>query len=330
MNYNDDIHGRVEITAPVLLAVMQSEAMQRLHGVLQHGITAVLGITEPITRFEHSVGAMLIVRRFGGTVEEQLGALLHDVSHTAFSHVMDHVYGNAAAQSYHDEVKEDYVEQSDLPAILGRFGYDWRDFTDETQFPLLEQPSPALCADRLDYFLRDAQGLKLCTQAEITAVWPHLTVHDGRLMVTDLNTARWLGETFMAADDASWANFWEVGLYEVTAEAIRYGLSIGAIDEADVWQTDTAVWQKLCAHPDPILQEKIALVSRDTDFVWDEAHPTFTVRTKIRTIDPDVIINGKGEARPLSAWSADFAAQREAYLQRKTGPWPMRVVPAPR
>lgn len=324
MLYDDPIHGRVTITEPVLLAVMQSAAIQRLHGVLQHGITAVLGITEPITRFEHSVGAMLVVRRLGGTVEEQLGALLHDVSHTAFSHVMDHVFDNAAKQSFHDDVKEDYVKQSDLPALLAQFGYDWRDFLDETQFPLLEQPAPALCADRLDYFLRDAQGLKLCTAAETTAVWTHLTVHDGRLMVTDIETARWLGRTFMAADDASWANFWEVGLYEVTAVAIRHGLAIGAITEADVWLTDTAVWQKLQAHPDPDLQAQLTLVSPEVQFVWDEANPTFTVNTKIRTIDPDVVMDGI--AKPLSQWDAQFGAERAAYLARKAGPWPMRVV----
>ena len=59
-------------------------------------ITALLGITQPITRYEHSVGVMLLARRVGGGLREQVAALLHDVSHTAFSHVIDHVFHDQA------------------------------------------------------------------------------------------------------------------------------------------------------------------------------------------------------------------------------------------
>ncbi len=34
---------------------------------------------------------MMLVNRLGGSLEEQIAALLHDVSHTAFSHVIDYV-----------------------------------------------------------------------------------------------------------------------------------------------------------------------------------------------------------------------------------------------
>jgi HD superfamily phosphohydrolase len=37
---------------------------------------------------------MLLVRRLGASLEEQIAALLHDVSHTAFSHVIDSVDHN--------------------------------------------------------------------------------------------------------------------------------------------------------------------------------------------------------------------------------------------
>src|SRR5688500_7796340 len=102
MRYLDPVYGSCESTEPVLLEVMESAAMQRLRGVLQHGISGLIGITNPTTRFEHSVGAMLLVRRLGAAVPEQMAALLHDVSHTAFSHVIDYVYGSHDSQSYHD------------------------------------------------------------------------------------------------------------------------------------------------------------------------------------------------------------------------------------
>ena len=327
MKYQDDVYGTVSITEPVLLDLMGSQVMERLRGVLQHGISALIGITQPVTRFEHSVGAMLLVRRLGGGLEEQIAALLHDASHTAFSHVIDYVFDGHDSQGYHDEQKEPFLAGSDVPGILGRHGYNWRDFLREADFPLLEQPAPRLCADRLDYFLRDAQGLGLANPAEIALTLEHLVVADGRIASDSLATAQWLGITFMAADDASWANFREVGLYELTAQAIRRGLAVGAISEADIWGTDEPFWAKLRAHSDGELRRTLALVRPETGFVWDEAAPTFWVSTKLRAIDPDVV--GNGRLHPLSTLDPDFARRRADYLASKQGKWPMRVIPRP-
>lgn len=323
LTFEDKLHGTVQITAPVLIDVLNSQAVQRLHGVLQHGITGLVGITPPVSRFEHSLGVMLLVRRMGGSQEEQVAALLHDVSHTAFSHVIDYVVGDLS-QSYHDEVKADYVAGTDLPAVLAAHGLDWQRVIDEERYPLLEQPAPALCADRLDYFLRDAPDLGLVPLAECRDVMAHLVVHEGRIKVDSLEAAHWMATYYMQADQHSWANYFEVGIYELTARAIRRGLTLGVITEADFWRTDAEVWETLQAVPDPELRDLMALVQPDTRFVWDVESPDFSVETKIRTLDPDVVLNGI--SRPLSDLDPDFAAERVAYLERTAGPWPFRIV----
>lgn len=325
MIYEDDVYGTVTIEEPVLMDLMQTAAMIRLRGVLQHGVSALIGITSPVTRFEHSVGAMLLVRRLGASLPEQIAALLHDVSHTAFSHVIDYVFEGHDSQSYHDEQKEAYLAQTDVPDVLTQHGYDWRQFLHEGEFPLLEQPSPRLCADRLDYFLRDAPGLGLATAVDIAAVLTHLVVGDGRIVTDDLETARWLGYTFIKADDASWANFREVGLYELTARAIRRGLALGILAMEDVWGVDEPLWRKMHASQDAHLQGLLALINPQTRFAWDEANPTFWVSTKLRAIDPDVRGAG-GEIRPLSQLDPAFAQHRQQYLHSKQGKWPMRVI----
>ncbi|MBK8984776.1 MAG: HD domain-containing protein [Chloroflexi bacterium] len=326
MDYDDEVYGSMRIEEPVLLDLLASATLTRLKGVLQHGVSGLIGVTKPVTRFEHSVGAMLLVRRLGGSLEEQIAALLHDASHTAFSHVIDYVFDGHDSQSYHDERKEEFLAQTDTPDILAWHGYDWRDFLHEENFPLLEQPSPRLCADRLDYFLRDARGLGLATAVHIQTALDHLARVGGRIAATSLTAAQWLGYTFIAADDASWANFREVGLYELTAQAIRRGLHIGAISEADIWGTDVPFWAKLHAHPDAGLQATLRLVHPDTSFAWDEANPTFCVSTKLRASDPDVWLDN-GRLVPLSVLDPDFARHRATYLHSKQGKWPMRVIP---
>ena len=324
MEYIDRVYGAVEIDEPVLLDVLETGAMRRLGGVLQHGITAWLGITRRTSRLEHSLGVTILVRRLGAPLKEQIAALLHDVSHTAFSHVIDYVFEGHDSQSYHEEKKEEFIAASDVPPVLARHAFDWRDFLQEADFPLLEQPAPALCADRLDYFLRDSGDLGLATFEEIQLAVEHLVVHAGKIAVDDGAAARWLADTYLKADEASWANFREVGLYELTARAIKTALRAGAIGEADVWGTDAELWSKLRAANDGELQRQLELISPRTQFVWDEAAPTFRVSTKLRTIDPDVLIDG--QLYRLSAIDAGFARLRADYLNRRKGKWPMRVV----
>ncbi len=324
MIYLDPVYGKIEITEPVLLDLMASQALQRAKGVLQHGVSALIGITQPISRFDHSVGVMILVRLMGASIEEQIAALLHDVSHTAFSHVIDYVYGGHNTQGYHEEHKLEFVAQTDLPALLDQHGYAWLDFMAEEDYPLLEQDLPHLCADRLDYFLRDSLDLGLSARPEVAAALNSLANHQGRIVVTDLAVARWLGYTFIRADQASWANFREVGLYELAARAIRRGLEIGVLTAADIWGTDRPAWEKLRASRDSQLQYHFQRVHQDTRFIWDAQTPEFRVSTKLRSIDPNILLNGV--VQPLSALDADFARHRAEYLANNRGKWPMRVI----
>lgn len=325
MIYKDTLYGNVAIDEPLLLELIHSRAMQRLHGVLQHGVTALIGLTSPVTRFDHSLGVMLLVRRLGGDLHEQVAALLHDVSHTAFSHVIDYVVQDHDGQSYHDRHKASFLAGTDVPQILARHGYAWPIFLDESRYPILEQPAPRLCADRLDYFFRDSIDLGLAEPEDVQQALDRLAVVDGRIAATDLHTARWLAQTYIAADDASWSNFREVGLYELAARAIRRALALGLLTEPDLWGTDRVLWRRLREHDDPELQHWLQLVSPATSFAWDTQQPTFLVSTKIRTIDPDVLQDGR--LLPLSRLDPPFAASRRAYLRRKSGSWPMRVIP---
>lgn len=333
MIYTDRIYGPVEISEPVLLELMDTTAMQRLQGVLQHGISGLVGITRATSRYEHSMGVFILVRRLGCSLEEQIAALLHDISHTAFSHVIDYVFGDHHSQSYHEEKKVAYLTTTEVPRLLERYGYEWcdllclEDLALADRFPTLEQPAPALCADRLDYFLRDSYDLGLATRAEVEQVLAHLHTRHGKMVLDDQQTALWVGRTYVEADQASWANFREVGLYEVAAQAIRRGLEAGFLTPADLWSTDRPTWQKLGACADPELQAILELVSPDTVFVRDEAQPTFRISTKLRTVDPDILIDGRTQR--LSELDPDFARVRTAYLTEQSGLWPIRVIPPP-
>ncbi|MDH5327182.1 MAG: HD domain-containing protein [Gammaproteobacteria bacterium] len=327
MQYIDELYGTVEIKEPVLLDLMLSKAMQRTKGISQHGITALLCITPPFSRFEHSVGTMLLVRRLGGGIHEQIAALLHDVSHTAFSHVIDFVFNDHSRQSYHEEKKQDFIANSDIPGILNCHNMDWREFMDEERFSLLEQPSPALCADRLDYFFRDLEYLRLSSNKEIQRAIDSLDVIDGRIVVNNAETARWLAYTYIETDRTSWSNYREVGLYQLTAEAIKAAQHFGVLQETDLWGTDDELWHKLTSSDLPEVKCWVDLLTPGTRFTWNKDEPVFSVTTKVRSIDPPVA-DGKS-VTVFSDLDRAFATYRKEYISGKQGLWPMGVVTVP-
>lgn len=88
MLISDPLYGEFEING-LLEDLIVSKPVQRLKGIHQAGAGFLVNSRWTISRFEHSVGVMLLIRQFGGSLQEQVAGLLHDVSHTAFSHVVD-------------------------------------------------------------------------------------------------------------------------------------------------------------------------------------------------------------------------------------------------
>jgi uncharacterized protein len=330
--YHDEIYGAVTISEPVFQDLLASAAVTRLRGIYQGGISGLLRIAPDFSRYDHSVGVCVLLRRLGAPLAEQIAGLLHDVSHTAFSHVADFVF-ERADQAYHEDLFESTIAESDLPAILSRHGYDWHDLLDETRYPLLEQPLPRLCADRLDYFFRDAVGFGWISLADVTRCLDSLLVREGRIGVAgehghegalDLAPARWLASTFMYADDHCWSDLRELSLYRLTADAIRAAWSAGCTSEADLLGTDRPLWECLQRCPDPGVAAALVAISPATCFELDPAAPDFMVVPKVRAIDPEVWADGC--LRPLSMLDPEFAAARAAYLARKDHPWPVRII----
>ncbi len=329
---HDPVYGDVIFTEPLFIDLYHADAVQRLTAIYQGGITAFIKPERATTRLEHCLGVAALLRLLGADPVEQAAGLLHDVPHTAFSHVVDFVFPNHE-HTYHEEHREDMLQGSEIPAICVRHGLDWRYVSDAENFALLEQPLPLLCADRLDYFLRDGTvDVGTFSAADAQSLLAHLCVWEacgelgrtGQIVVDDLDAARWLGEQFIRLDDVCWCSVQEVGWYAVMAEALRAALELGVIAEADFAGTDAALFERIRAANAPDIQQWLALLRRDVDFVRDPAHPDLFALPKVRAVDPPVLLNGR--AVPLSHLDAAFARHHEAYIAGKQGEWPLRIL----
>ncbi|WP_437324492.1 HD domain-containing protein [Sorangium sp. So ce381] len=314
MIIEDKLCGAVVVDEPVLVELVETAPVQRLKGVTMGGIVALLGISPRTTRYEHSVGAMLLTRRLGASVDEQAAALLHDVSHTALSHVIDYVFNRASAQDFHDDEKLDYAGRTEIPEICGRHGLDLVAILDETRYPLLEQPAPRLCADRTDYTLRDLEPLGIASAEEARSLLTKITSVGGRMAFIDAESARQFGEGYLACARRSWVNPRHVAFYELCGQALRHAFDRGFLRHEDIWGTDDDLWAKLqdAGRRDGAVAEVMDGLAPDVEFVAappDEAD--LSARAKVRWIDPEVAIDG--DVVPLSAISAEYAASIAEY-----------------
>jgi hypothetical protein len=289
MRTHDAVYGDFEITEPVLLELIKSKPVQRLKGIGQSGISRY-AIDRPVTRFEHSIGVMLLLKMFKADIEEQIAGLLHDIPHTAFSHTIDYVF-NRYEQDYHEKFHEKIIMDSEIPAILKKYGFEVKRIIDEHNFPLLEQKIPDLCADRIDYTLRDwtaANDNKIPKE-----LLKHLIVHNKELVFDSAEAAKKFTTIYLDRDDASWSNPKEMALFQVGAEAIRLALKDGTITEADLFKDDDFVFNKLKKSKTKEIVEKINQLNPKFAIKEDQNDYDFHILTKLRWVNPKFLENGK-------------------------------------
>ena len=297
-NYSDILYG--DCTLPAGAArIIACPTFQRLHRVSQSGASKYANPCKTVTRFEHSVGVCLLLRRLGASEAEQIAGLLHDISHTAFSHVIDIVF-YSDEQDFHEGIKIEFLNRPDLSAILKQLGYQVDDFLSDEWYTLLEQPLPALCADRIDYSLRDAVTVGEISPPAAQAILDNLVVHQGQIVMRSPAVALKYRALFKRMNDTYWASQRENYLYEILARAIEIGLESGILNRADLLQDDDAVEAKLRAAENPKIDELFDKLVDPPAAEVIAFSPTRPI--KQRAIDPAVLT--KGAAIPLSRYQS--------------------------
>jgi HD superfamily phosphohydrolase len=259
MRWHDRVYGEVAIEDPGILDLIGCPSFQRLKGVRQAGPSALAFPFKNVTRFEHSLGAFILLRRLGADRREQVAGLLHDISHTAFSHAVDFVF-SSEEQDHHEQLKPLMLDRPDIAAALVHLGYAPREFYDDSIYPLLEQPLPWLCADRLDYFLRDGLACGVVSPAAAGNILGHLTVLDRRIVFTDTAVARQAAELFAAMNRDWWAGPTEAYIYNEFAEALHEAMRLGVLHLDDLLTEDDHVLAQLEASGSPLIAAKLEAI----------------------------------------------------------------------
>ncbi|MFB5558497.1 HD domain-containing protein [Bacillus cereus] len=292
MIISDVLYGEFEVDQ-VVEELISSKSMQRLKGIHQAGASYLVNEKWNVTRFDHSVGVMLLVKKLGGSVEEQIASLLHDVSHTAFSHVIDYVFDNED-ESYHEEIFSSVVKNSEIPAILAKHGYNYEDILlDDSKWTLLERSAPELCADRVDYTLRDMYTYGYISLEEVHRFLEDIIAVEGKMVVQSVEMAEWFTETYYKEVIDFFMKPMNIYGNDMLAKTLKLSLHKKVIHADDFLLEDEEFISKLQQCNDPEVEALLSKVHPNVKVKEDRNDYDLHQKNKVRLIDPPLLREGK-------------------------------------
>ncbi|MDX1924398.1 MAG: HD domain-containing protein [Rickettsiaceae bacterium] len=306
----DTTMGKYTIEDELIEEVLKSESMQRLKKIDVSGPAPYFSKLPKFSRFDHSIGVMLLVKKAGRSRKEQVAALLHDVSHTAFSHIGDNLfYKSNMAKSYQDIVHLEFIKNTNLPNLLQKHNIKTEDLDpDKHEYSALERELPDLCADRIQYLIHTGVILGKISKKTAKNMVDDLKFENDKWFFSRSDYAETLGYLSLDFTENIYGSPYNAAIYEYFTKILKRATALGLFSQDDIKKsTDKEILYKLSKSCDwlivkslktlRILDKKIEVVP----FGEGECNQ----KPKFRGVDPYVKI-GSGDLVRISAINPDY------------------------
>jgi ribonucleoside-diphosphate reductase alpha chain len=301
---HDRIYGDIRISKRIA-SLLNSPLVTRLKGVHQNGTNFLIDPRQSTTRYEHCVGTLGLTQLLGGDESMQIAALLHDISHTAFSHVIDLVFANHN-QNYHDVMRKKFLQSQDAEAIIKQCSITAKELACE-EISMIK--GEGLNVDRLDYCLRDLLAVNRIYQPEYSSILNNLVVdQDGEIKCTNIDTAKLIFNKFIEANLEIYFNpKAEVAAVAMTA-ILQAMLRSQLLTEEDFFLTEDVLTDKILKSPFKTAFEKIG---PNMEFYQSNSKTSLpAVLRKLRFINPKIV----GKPGKLTDYCSESKNRLETYL----------------
>jgi uncharacterized protein len=290
------MYGDFTVTEPVLIELFNSPVMERIKYIRQHGtLDYIINQKKEYTRYEHCVGVWALLRMYDATLEEQIAGLLHDASHTVFSHVADVLFNHTSLHSsYQDDIHEWFLTQYNINELLARHNLSLESVLHKSgDHTMLEQDLPNLCADRLDYNFREALLTDVLTLDDIATILDDLHFADDNWFFTNADSAKKLAIASLMSTEYVWSSHANQFIYTWTARALRRALDIGLLTADDIhFSTDPIVWDTLWLSNDEMIADCLKIIVNYQP-IAEERGATTPLIGKFRGLNPWVLENNQ-------------------------------------
>lgn len=323
------IYGSYEIEQP-LIDLINSQAIQRLKNVYMGGVSRYIKDNpyKDFTRFEHSINVLALLIKYGAGLNEQIAGLLHDASHTAFSHVGDVLFKGTQNKCYQDEIHEWYLTKQGTDKILEKYQIPLNSVLHkEGDFKRLEQDSPDICIDRLEYNISSALIRKMLSESDLLELLNNLKFESDKWFFQDLKVAERFAEIPLFLNEFVWAAPGDILAYNFMADALKLSVDSQIITYDDIhFSTDDIVWNKLKNNGNREITELLEKIEnvRDVFKICSFNNCDVVINGKFRGIDPWVKI-GSTMTR-LTQLSDVFKQEFERVKKIIVAGWPIKFI----
>lgn len=106
---------------------------------------------------DHSIAVALIVWHFTHDKKQILAGLFHDISTPAFKHCVDYMNGDYLKQESTEDLTTEFIQKSqDVMSLLKEDNIGIAEIDNYHVYPIADNETPKLSADRLEYSLSNA------------------------------------------------------------------------------------------------------------------------------------------------------------------------------
>lgn len=293
------IFGEIVIENQVIADLLDSKIMQRLKHIDQSGTPYYFRSHIPsYTRYNHSIGVFALLKMKGAPLNEMIAGLLHDTSHTVFSHTGDWVVGQAdQEEAYQDNIHAWYLKKMGAADILKAHNIPIKDILHKNNGHIrLEQKLPDMCADRIEYNLHTALIFGMLTRAEIKKIVNDLKFEKGKWFFSHPLLAKKFARLSLYFTEYFWGAPFNQVINRWSGHMMKRAFEIGLLTPDDFhFGQDEEVLSKLKNSNDPMIRELLYKCQNPQDFyeVVEEEPCDFETKPKFRGIDPLVKVKEK-------------------------------------
>ena len=277
----------------------------------------------PYSRHDHSMGAALIVWHFTKDRKQSIAALLHDIASPVFAHVVDFLKGDHMKQEATEEGTREIIEKStQLQSLLKKERLTTEDVCDYHLYPIADNDSPKLSADRLEYTFGNMINFGFLKEDDLKKMYDDLIIgineeNEEELMFQNIEVAELFGYQALNCSKIYVADEDRYSM-EVLADLLGYALQEKIIEEKDLHSTETEVieklrnnertaafWNEFCS-----LKKMYRFEERDEEGIRKK------IFAKKRCIDPYVKDRGR-----LSEMLPDFRKRLDDFIHESQDCW---------
>ena len=290
---------------------LKSNALNRLKNIdMNCGVNytnlPLFSDIDSYTRYDHSIRVACIIDYFTHDKKQALSGLFHDIATPAFSHTIDFMNGDYLHQESTESYTKELIQNDPIISeqlLKEHISID--DVYDYHIYPVADNDSPKLSADRLEYTLSNSLNYGFSTKQELSDIFDDIIIgkneyNEEEMMFLHQGQAERFAELALRCGKV-YSSKEDRFAMEMLSDIIKEYIDEEILKYSDLYTDEIYVINKIKNYDSWIKYTKLSSV--------DYAEDGIIIHAKKRYIDPFVLGLGR-----ISQFSDKMNSEIESFL----------------